>query len=614
MVFTDTPLPEIRINFDALGLTRVANSGFEIDTTGWLVSAGIQSAATSITRTVSAPYMGLAVGRLVTTATNGSGCKFVMSSLFSSGVTYRFRVFLKSISGTTSALIRIGSLGTAGDRATATMVLTGSWAAYSVDFTPSGNRSDIQVNITNNAASIMTADIDDAEVYAVRDDVSGSIDRLTVVHGVNFEGGVTAGQATLTFRNDAQQFSSGAMAILPGLAALARVSYAGLTYGLFYGSTKRMAANVDLRKLDVILTDPVDAWGRSVELNAEASNESIAVHRLTAIGALYGVTVPSYASDALTAFEDEANVVWWGFDQTHLADALRSMDESTGTVGFIDYDPDPNRGYVYRTIARNARASQASVETISDTFSAIGWTLDDELNITDQRVNFTSWLPDPDAPLADTHVVEYPNVPFVVKSGTSRTIALSAGNPVIRASFEILDDGAGSTGAGWFWRTGEVDFAPGADQTVSSIIADGQQLLPQADTVAVAKAGVSTLRSFGADISADFVQSPAIAYGLADWHVNHLGSSPLPRLDLEVTNLFPTQVVRRLCDLISVSIPLVNPAPYSVLIRSIETTVDLGARQWKTTYGLEPSGIPIAGTAFVLNTTQLNSGSQLLGY
>ena len=85
------PVLDIRVNFDRLGMSRLANDGFETDTAGWSVAAGIQSAATDITR-IGAPYMGTAAGRLVTTSTSGSGVKFVMSSVFTSGITYRFRV------------------------------------------------------------------------------------------------------------------------------------------------------------------------------------------------------------------------------------------------------------------------------------------------------------------------------------------------------------------------------------------------------------------------------------------------------------------------------------------------------------------------------------------
>ena len=498
--------------------------------------------------------------------------------------------------------------------------MTGTWTAYSVDFTPANNRTDIQVNVYTNSAAAMTVDIDAAEVYAVRRRPDIGRRHFSFVHGVNFEGGLLTGTATLHLTNMAAQYTSGATLMTAGMVFFARATYAGVPYGLFYGAVARVVANVADRTVDVFINDPVDSWGKSSEVSEPASLDTIATHRLAALGSAVfgGVGIPAYVGAALTQFEDEANIIWMGFDQAHLPDILAALDVATGTVGYLAYSPDPAVGFVYTTRTRNARSIVASSETINDVdFNDVGWELNDGDFITDQRVTFTGWLPDPDHPGNDDEIATYPNAPFTVTAGSTRDVWMSSGNPVINATFPSdVTGGSGSDTAGWYWRTGIFTAdAGGDDETVNSIAVLGRQLLPQTDSVTFAKPAITTLRRVGPDISTEAIALSGAAYGLADWTVNHI-PTPTPRITLTFTNIFPRQVARQLLDKFTVTVARVNAASYLLLIRQIATTVDMAALQWTTTFECEPAGIPLTGNAFVINTSTLTTGgtSSQLGY
>lgn len=604
------PTLDIRVNFDRLGVSRLANDGFETDTAGWSVAAGIQAAATTITRTVSAPYMGVAVGRLVTTATNGSGVKFVMASTFASGTTYRFRVYLKSVSGTTAATIKIGSLGTVGDRASSALTMTTSWASYQVDFTPSGNRADIQVNVTNNAASIMTADIDDAEVFAVVDDVSAQADSFTFTHGANFEGGLAAGQCTLRLKNDTRTYTGAAAnsTLAIGCPIYVRATYAGIAYGLFYGIIKRFVPDASMEMVEAFATDPVDSWSRSAEVSVAVSiTRSISAFR----GAILDALGEPAARRNLTLFEDEANIPVTGADQAGALSLLGELDKSTATIGYLLFDPSPSILYKYTTIARNARSSQAVDETITDVFTDIGYEVNEDVNITDQRVLFAIRAPSTTAVV----VWQSSDLPISVAVGETRTIWATYSDPTLSSVLDITSINGPTVNFTPFSQSAKIEIiGPVGGTTISALAIEGQALL-SGDSQSVlwssATAGSWTVR--GADINATYVISAAAANGLADWSVNHLATYE-PRLDLTVRQRFPTQVARQIGDRVVVQTPRVNTTSWSDLIRTVSTSISAGGSTWATTYGLEPAGIPLVGNAFTVNTTQLNDATSKLGY
>lgn len=170
MTYTDTPLPHIRVLWRPSQFTRIDNAGFESSTTGWSVSAGINAAGTSITRTTADSHASTACGVLVTTSTDGSGVNFDLGSdtYFSAaayGTMYTAVVWLKRVSGATKAKIILGSQGTAADRAELDIDLRDQWQAYRVNWLPTANRTDAQLAIVNGYAAVLTVRIDTVSLY-----------------------------------------------------------------------------------------------------------------------------------------------------------------------------------------------------------------------------------------------------------------------------------------------------------------------------------------------------------------------------------------------------------------------------------------------------------------
>jgi hypothetical protein len=598
------PLLDVRVNFDQLGLTRLANDGFETDTSGWSVAAGIQAAATSITRTVSAPYMGAAVGRLVTTATNGSGVKFVMSSSFSSGVAYRFRVYLKSISGATTCGIRIGSLGTVGDRAVSTFTVTASWAAYSVDFTPTGNRTDIQVNVYTNSAAIMTVDIDDAEVYAVADDLTSRIDDLNASLGANFEGGPARGTMTLNVKNDDLIYTDG---VLPfelqiGRVVYARASYAGIPYGLFYGTVKRVSPNVVDKFVSLFCEDPVAGWATFNSISIASSlTRSISEFR----GAILDAIGEPAGRRSLSVMDYEANKPLTGADEADAVSLLASVDQSTESLGYVDYDPSPSVLFQYVTKTDYQMLTQALADTIDDTITGaqLDWLPDDIRTV--QRVDYS--LRQPDVPGT---IWESTEVPISLPAGTSATYWASFADGTTGAVVGYTATGSPSVVMTAFNHSAKIVItAGGSDALVTELSVFGtvQTAVPASATYTT----TSTLGTFvGNTVSADFISSTPIAGSLAQRLVERYPGT-IPRTSPTVTNIFPTAVARSLGDSISVNVRRVQAAAITGIVNRIDYHVSTAAAQWDTTFGIEPRSTVVTGL-FILDTSALN-GAALLG-
>ena len=490
------------------------------------------------------------------------------------------------------------------------MTLTTGWVAYQVDFTPTGNRSDIEVNVCNNAASIMTADIDDAEVYAVGDDVTAAAEAFSFSHGANFEGGLAAGQCTLRLKNDTLAYTGAvaSTALMIGCPVYARATYAGVPYGLFYGIVKRYSADALAKMVDVFGTDPVDGWQRSAEISvAISSTRSVSAFR----GAILDALGEPAARRNLTLFEHEADIpVITGSDAADALTLLGTLDDSTATIGYLLFDPSPSVLYRYTTIARNARSSQATDQTITDTFTGIGYEVNEDVNVTDQRVSFTTHL------VEDTQTVwTLPDLPITVANGEVRTIWASYPNPTFNAALTYTATNGPTVDFTGFASAAKIVITGTAGgNTMSDLHIDGNPATAgDAQSVFRSSAAPGDWTVRGVDIDASYAVSQAAADGLAYWTVYRLGSFE-PRVDLEVSQMFPTEVARQIGDRIVVQVPRVDTASRSELIRTVSTEISNAGASWSTTYGLEPAGIPAVGGVFILDTTPLDNATQKLGF
>jgi hypothetical protein len=620
------PVLEIRVDWRNTDFNYITNPEFEVDTSGWSVAASIQSAATSITRSTVAPYMGLAAGRLVTTSTNGSGVKYVITGTFTSGRTYRFKVYLKSISGTTSAKILIGSLGTVGDRASATMTLTTGWVAYSVDWTPSGNRTDVQVNVTNNAASIMTADIDVAEVYETLDDITSYAEYLTYTRGANFDGTREApGSCTVRLLNIDGRFSpDNASSPLSGLLVLGRriwirATHGGATYALFYGSIRRIVPTPGNKLVEIVAEDPLYYLSRSevsVALSTERSIYTFRQQILTQLDVAYGLN---------HGIEDD--IVYTEADQANVLDLLSELNVATGTVHYIrPHASSQIRGF-YFTIDRVTIQGQAVDETFNDDLNDLAnYDLTDEGLVNSQRV-----FPTARRVAEVPEVVWEGNVPFTIDvptatiwAGRNRrapgaapvrsTTDISFEDPTFEQALTI--EGTGISGSVFtpFSRSAKIEISTATDATIDVLFITGKPARRLSDvSVQAVDTSVVAEAFAGGDISSEFITSEAMAKGLADWWVYRYKGG-VSRPDVTYVNKFPTQLARDITDRVSLNFALLGISAKQFLIRSLTTRIDLEAKWWETTYNLEST--PSALNLFTIGGTadQGIGGTAVLGH
>jgi hypothetical protein len=159
------PVPHIRIAWRPEQFDRVTNPGFETNTTGWSVSAGLNAAGTTITRLTTDAYAGSACGALNTGATLNGGVNFDFGSMpFYSMVAYTLRVALKGASGGRRAKVLFGSEG--GDYATLHIQdLRDVWTEYEVRWRPAATRTDVQLAVVTADDRQMTIRIDAAHVF-----------------------------------------------------------------------------------------------------------------------------------------------------------------------------------------------------------------------------------------------------------------------------------------------------------------------------------------------------------------------------------------------------------------------------------------------------------------
>jgi hypothetical protein len=622
-----TPIPDIRIDWRADGFSLINNDGFETSTAGWSVSAGINAAGTSITRTVTTAYMGTAVGRLVTTGTNGSGVNYDFGTTsFTSGRTYRFRVALKSISGTTAAKILIGSLGTAGDRASATMTLTTSFVEYTVDWTPSGTRTDVEVNVTNNAASIGTFDIDDAEVFETIDDVTPDSEYLTYGRGASFDGSTESpGTCTIRLRNyDKKYAPDNASSPLTGLLVLGRQvwvrsTYGGARYANFYGYIRRIVPLPGPRMVEIVCEDPLYKFGRQEVSIPLSFDHSIATFR----GDILGELGADFTHRTL-AGGIEGNIVYTEADQVSGLGLLSELNKATGTVHFIKPDPSPTIVWKYVTVDRATIQGQAVDETFNETLNDMsGYDLTDEALVNSQRV-----FPTARVVATEPEVVWEGNVPFdieaqtIVWAGAGKASVLgghsnediSFDDPTFDQTLTIDGTGISSSVFTPFSRSAKIEINTAGGATIDTLFITGRPAR-RISEVSVIKEDLSVVaeRYAGPDIASDFIANTAMAEGLAAWWVyRYKGGAARPDIMLE--NRFPTQVQRDITDRLSITFGLLGISAKQFLIRSFTTEVTMSALDWTTTYSLEST--PTALDLFTVDGTagQGLGGTGILGY
>lgn len=226
----------------------VDNPSFESGVDGWSVAAiagGINFAATSITQvTDNAPDAGTKAGELVIPANGFSGAYYLIPYVFKSGITYRAVVYLKSVSGSTAKRLELVSAENTGDFALTDVTITGSWAAYTWTWTPSGTRTGAYLIIQSNSASAATLRIDRVSVNP------GSVASAWV-------DGPTKGQLSR------------------GKPVHMYATYGGNDFPKFYGSIDRITPDPENQRVTIVAKDPFQFMA---DMNIVVPETPYAVH------------------------------------------------------------------------------------------------------------------------------------------------------------------------------------------------------------------------------------------------------------------------------------------------------------------------------------------------
>lgn len=621
------PQLSILVDWRRVGLNLVANDDFEADTSGWSTAAGIASAATSITR-VTPGMVGNAAAEVVTTSTNGSGVKYDFgTTTFTSGRTYRFRLYARSMSGTTSAKIIIGSLGAGADRSTTTMTLTTTYTAYSVDWTPGGNRTDVEAVFSNNAASIMTARIDHVEVWETINDITPYADYATWTRGANFDGTKEVpGQFTVRLKNDDGRFSpDNSSGPLFGLLKLGRTVYVRafynlIDYGQFYGTIRRITPRPRDKIVEIVCEDPLYRYSRSEVSVPLSLSRSIRDFRFLVMVDMGEPTAAFFGNNGI---EDE--IVYTEADQVNGLDLLTELNTATGSVHFILPQWSTSRPYYYRVVDRIAIQGQAVDQTWNDNLTDLAnYEYSDESLVNTQRVFPTARR------VADVdEVVWEADVPFTISTDTtvwagaggrfgrkegSSEQAITFTDPTFDQVLTEVDDTGATVTFTPFSRSAMIEIAVASPTVVSTLFITGKPARRLADqSVQVQDLSSNPDVYSGSDITSDFIASLPQAEGIGAWWVYRYKDGVF-RPDVTFVNNFDALAVLNVADRVSLTFPLLGVSSKQFLIRSITTSVDMGALEWTVTYGLESTPTALSLVTLDAGASKGLDSAAVLGY
>lgn len=164
--FTSTSVPNDQPNW-------VSNGSFDIDAHDWYTSslnggAMVNPATATMTR-ITTDFVSSPASLQVAYPSSFNGIFYMfLGYTFKAGATYRFQVWQKGLAGGEPLELCIGSAGATADRAFQSVTLTTTWAQYFVQWTPTADRSDVQIAIRNRDASFSKSGlVDNVQVFDV---------------------------------------------------------------------------------------------------------------------------------------------------------------------------------------------------------------------------------------------------------------------------------------------------------------------------------------------------------------------------------------------------------------------------------------------------------------
>lgn len=389
--------------------SQVENANFFTDTSGWSTGAGINAAGTSIAQALATSFVSGAgsYASVTVAAVDGSGVNYDFGQRkFTSGRTYRARVALKRSAGALSMRIKWGSLGTGADRVSTSCGVTTDWQWFVSDWTPSADRTDVELAITNASAVAYTFQMSAVEVYEAIDELNGTGTgvRADVSH-MDWSRGIDGGTGTLNLvvhdpRETRRYTPWNTSGPLYGLLrssrrVWARAVYADtMIYPVAFGTIRRIIPDAQTGTTQIMCEDPTTDIAAGRTTRPFTYDQSYEQARASLFGP--SATEP-VAGDSRFLSAGTNTEVGSFFDgavaEMGTLDYLEQLNEATGTVHYVAPIALSEVMWVYTTIGRSDLTDAASsTETIDDDFHALtGTDLSDETLENIQSADWQAW-------------------------------------------------------------------------------------------------------------------------------------------------------------------------------------------------------------------------------
>ena len=642
------PTLHARVAWRGYGLTYIDWDG--TSTTGWTTDGSSLSAAvTSLGTTASDSFGGGSCLEVVTTAGATSGIDWDSTATAVSGREYRFRVGLRNISGSTSATLRLGN---AADYNDAAITLTSEWAWYTVDWTPSADRTDAVASLRNGAAATQTTRLDHAEVYEKDDEVT--LQSLRVTRGSRFDG-TSERPGTIDFsvldpdevyspRNSSSPLYG---YVTPGCPVHIRATFEGRLYAIAYGTVRSVTPDPTTKLVTFTCEDGL----------AELEDYTIA-REFASDGAAYAARAAALSAEALAADQHdlatdsvEASTFTDGTDRdVSLLSYLADINEATGTLHFCKPYVEAIRPWRYTTITRATLTNDVTGHVIDEDFQRLsGVSIRDESFITRQRVSWVGY-----ERLASQVVCEataalpywtYTNdefgstdrpepediyrlkrnrktrrrirrkvgtrwlntaVPIAIANGETVERVVDFSVPMQDVSVSTTDDGNVTTVLTVEPARVTIAMTASADDEVTAIEVTATPHLPLDEAEEVVDTAGATVVREGRPLDSEKVPSKAAAGGMADYLTWRYGTARL-RPGVTDQHDMARQLSLDVGSHVTLSADRWHIDADRYVVRAIEVDVSRGGLEWETTYGLEE--LPSGGDWFTLD----GSAAQGLG-
>ncbi len=546
----------------------VSNSGFEVDTAGWSADGDAFVSPAGIARDISRSQSGVASGLLSSTnnvSLPNKGVSYALPGVFRAGIAYTATAFYQGPSSAADLEIGLGSAGTPADVASKPYAVFGApptWKYMSVTWTPTADRTDAHLFFRTQSANIQPlAYIDSVMVFEAGIDIASVYQPSFGFGGPPREPpkvvrtAAASGSRALEVSTTAKNKSGVGYALLgaPGFLAVGRVTfYANVTY-TFVCSVRLVDGNAAL------------AIGLGSE-NTPADS----------------VTVPFVATGSWV----QRSVTWTPTaDRTDVTCFIRMDSGSAASI----FQVDACALYPGSTaIAAEPGFANLPVEDIRAPNAVLTGTVTSILAAVNAATASRHWIePTMVAPWW-TYSVE------TAQTADSKAFAEAIVEDIADATNFDLDDSSIINvqvveGSGYYvdQTTGAIYDAVGLSRTV---VSDGP-----------------SLRTFGRrdgkPIGGALVESPPLdATFLSDLgaYIVRRYKDGAPRPRIRRTNIWPSQLQRRLNDVVTLTFARQRLLAQPYAIVSLTTKVSESGQRWDTEYTLEQYPYGEAGNGGLL--------------